>query len=130
MPDAENFFWNLREPPAAVHQLLLAAGQAGCDFGSMSRCSTSPFLPPGGAGGEFAAIGHLDRDGVVIRMQYQAFIGQYPAAQAAVKDAAVQFGWICAGSIQDRPRAAPALEAWAPICCDLAIRPGGAEQGC
>src|SRR4029079_5658418 len=41
----ENFFWNRDTRPPRSRICCWPPAQAGCDFGSMSRCRTSPSLP-------------------------------------------------------------------------------------
>src|ERR1044072_6721512 len=57
-----------REAPAAVHQVLLAAGPGRVRLRVDVEMQRVALLAPGGAGGEFRAVGHLDRDGVVVGM--------------------------------------------------------------
>src|SRR5271169_4935523 len=41
----ENFFWKRDRRPPRSTRCCWPPVQAGCDFGSMSRCMTSPSLP-------------------------------------------------------------------------------------
>ena len=67
--EARELLLEAREPAAAVEQLLLAAGPGRVRLGIDVEAQRVAFLAPGGAGGEFGAVGHHHLDGVVVRMQ-------------------------------------------------------------
>src|SRR5262249_4843559 len=73
-----------RQAAATVHQLLLTAGPGRMRLRVDVEMQHVALLAPGGAGGEFAAVGHLDRHGVVVRMR-MGLHRRCPAAKAAVK---------------------------------------------
>src|SRR5262249_52381638 len=50
-PDPRNLFWDPREPPAAIHQLLLTAGPGRMRLGVDVEVHGVAFLAPGAAGG-------------------------------------------------------------------------------
>src|SRR5262245_47364117 len=68
-PDAGKLLLEPREPPAAVHQLLLTASPGRMRLGVDVEVHRVAFLAPGAAGGEFGAVGHHHLDGVIVRMQ-------------------------------------------------------------
>src|ERR1044071_1315021 len=81
--DAGELLLEARDAAAAVEQVLLAAGPGRVRLRVDVERERVALLAPGGAGGELAAVGHLDRDGVVIGMQIGLHIRR-PAARAAV----------------------------------------------
>src|SRR5262245_4548001 len=68
-PDAGKLLLEPREPPAAIHQLLLTAGPSRMRLRVNIEVHGVAFLAPGAAGGEFGAVGHHHLDGVIVRMQ-------------------------------------------------------------
>src|SRR5262249_42446718 len=68
--DAGKLFLEPREPPAAIHQLLLTAGPSRMRLRVDVEVHGVAFLAPGAAGGEFGAVGHHHLDGVIVRMQF------------------------------------------------------------
>src|SRR5262249_48958835 len=68
-PDAGKLLLEPREPPAAVHQLLLTASPGRMRLRVDVEVQGVAFLAPGAAGGEFAAVGHHHLDGVIVRVQ-------------------------------------------------------------
>src|SRR5215468_913412 len=70
-PDARELLLEPREPPAAIHQLLLTAGPGRMRLGVDVEVHGVAFLAPGAAGGEFSTVGHHHLDGVIVRMQVE-----------------------------------------------------------
>src|SRR5689334_13806398 len=66
--DAGELLLEPRHAAAAVEQVLLAAGPGRVRLRVDVEVQRVASLAPGGAGGEFAAVGHLHRDGVVVGM--------------------------------------------------------------
>src|SRR3954447_15927087 len=57
-----------RKPAATVEQLLLAASPGRMGLRIDIEAKRVAFLAPSGAGGEFAAVGHDDLDGMIVRV--------------------------------------------------------------
>src|SRR5215472_15609619 len=68
-PDPGKLLLEPREPPAAVHQLLLTASPGRMRLRVDVEVQGVAFLAPGAAGGEFGAVGHHHLDGVIVRVQ-------------------------------------------------------------
>src|SRR6266446_10366017 len=66
--DSRKLLLEPRQPPAAVEKLLLAAGPGRVRLGIDIEAQRVAFLAPGGAGGEFGAVGHHHLDGVIVGM--------------------------------------------------------------
>src|SRR5215813_13040642 len=81
-PDAGKLLLEPREPPAAIHQLLLTAGPSRMRLRVDVEVHGVAFLAPGAAGGEFGAVGHHHLDGVIVRMQV-GFHGSSSCARRA-----------------------------------------------
>src|SRR5215475_1833446 len=81
-PDAGKLFLEPREPPAAIHQLLLTAGPSRMRLRVDVEVHGVAFLAPGAAGGEFGAVGHHHLDSVIVRMQVE-FHGSSSCARRA-----------------------------------------------
>src|SRR5262245_43875495 len=81
-PDADQLLLEPREPPAAIHQLLLTAGPSRMRLRVDIEVHGVAFLAPGAAGGEFGAVGHHHLDGVIVRMQV-GFHGSSSCANCA-----------------------------------------------
>src|SRR4029453_7824108 len=81
-PDAGKLLLEPREPPAAIHQLLLTAGPSRMRLRVDVEVHGVAFLAPGAAGGEFGAVGHHHLDSVIVRMQVE-FHGSSSCARRA-----------------------------------------------
>src|SRR5262249_48109340 len=66
--EARELLLEARQTAAAIEELLVPTGPRRVRFRVDIEMQRIALLAPGGAGGEFAAVGHLDRDGVIIRM--------------------------------------------------------------
>src|SRR6266498_2754745 len=66
LPQAAELLLEAREAPAAIHQVLLAAGPGRMRLRVDVEAQRVARLAPGGAGGEFGAVGHDDLDGVIV----------------------------------------------------------------
>src|SRR5215471_17905658 len=83
-PDARELLLEPREPPAAIHQLLLTAGPGRMRLGVDVEVHGVAFLAPGAAGGEFSTVGHHHLDGVIVWMQVE-FHASSSCARYALK---------------------------------------------
>src|SRR5437763_10884918 len=66
--DARVLLLEPREAPAPIQQLLLPAGPGRMRLRIDVKTQRIALLAPGGAGSEFATIGHDHLDGVIVRM--------------------------------------------------------------
>src|SRR6516225_6680532 len=81
-PDTRELLLEPREPPAAIHQLLLTAGPGRMRLRVDVEVHGVAFLAPGAPGGEFGAVGHHHLDGVIVRVQV-GFHGPSSCARCA-----------------------------------------------
>src|SRR5262245_28125823 len=81
-PDAGKLLLEPREPPAAIHQLLLTTGPSRMRLRVDVEVHGVAFLAPGAAGSEFGAVGHHHLDSVIVRMQVE-FHGSSSCARRA-----------------------------------------------
>src|SRR5262249_32361960 len=65
---ARKLLLEAREPAATVEQLLMAAGPGRMRLRVDVEMQDVALLAPRRAGGEFRAVGHLDRDRMVVRV--------------------------------------------------------------
>src|SRR5450631_24846 len=106
LQEARELLLEARQAAAAVDQMLLAAGPGRVRLRIDVEMHDIALLAPGGAGGEFAAIGHHDLDGMVVRMDillhgtgsvgakwgakmsaiWRVYTGRKPGRQAAAID--------------------------------------------
>src|SRR5215510_3393256 len=66
--EAGELLLEARDPPGAIHDLLLAAGPGRMRLRIDVEAQRVALLAPGGAGGELGSVGHDDLDGVVVGM--------------------------------------------------------------
>src|SRR5690242_20160967 len=70
LAEATELLLEARQAPAAVDQVLLAAGPGRVRLRIDVEVQRVARLAPGGTGGELGAVGHDDLDGVIVRVDF------------------------------------------------------------